>query len=555
MPETQRPGRQPRISRTTAIGFALFVAVSAIGLGVGVAARHRPPPPTPIPSEVRADVAVYGGTAGGIMAAISAARSGATVVLIERTRWLGGMVTSGLGATDVASRTLVGGLTREFYTRIGAVYDVKQFGERVAWYHEPHVATDVFEAMLADAGVQVLVKSPLDRSVEPERTGSRLTSIRLTTGTTVFARVFVDATYEGDLMAAAGVPFTVGREASSKYGESLAGVTRIGPVLSAIEEVYGRHYANDAPIDDMVTTDSLVPGSGDGLVQPYNYRLCVTNVPTNRLEWVAPPSYDRSDYLIVERALQAWLAADAPVDLSWLVTITPLPNGKGDLNNSGLYSTDLLGGISAGWAEATDAERAKIATTHRWYEKGFLYFVATDEVVPVAIRDAMNEWGMCRDEFTTSSNWPPQLYVREARRMVSDVVLTQADVQVDVQKADPVGIGTYRIDGHAVRRVLESDGFVRGEGGIHAPTKPYEIPYSILVPPPSATTNLLVIGAVSASHVAFASLRMEVNFMAMGDAAGAAAAIAAHNDIAVGAVPYFELARTLTDRGALLELP
>jgi hypothetical protein len=551
----QRPGaaRPSGPSRTTVIGLVVFLVLPVVLVLPAIVARPGPAPRPTTPARIDADVAVYGGTASGVVAAISAARVGADVVLIERSPWLGGMVTSGLGATDVRSRTLVGGITREFYRRVGEVYGITRLGQDVAWYHEPHVAGEVFDAMLAEAGVQVLRSAPLDRASIPEMDGPTITAIRLTTGTMVHADTFVDASYEGDLMAAAGVPYFVGREATSTYGEPLAGVTDPPPASTAIDRVYGRRYSDGRPLPGVAEADGLAVGAADGLVQPYNFRLCVTDVAANRTPFREPAGYDRVQYSLLERALETWIAAGAEIELEWLVTIVPLPNGKGDLNNAGLYSTDLLGGISAGWADATDPEREQLWEVHRRYQAGLLYFLANDPAVPEAIRAELGAWGLCRDEFSSTSGWPPQLYVRESRRMVGDVVLTQADVQDDLHKPDSVGIGTYRIDGHYVRRVLDPDGFVRGEGDINGPVAPYEIPYSILVPPARATDNLLVTSAVSASHVAFASLRMEVNFMAMGEAGGAAAAISALGGIDVADVPYEVLAAELETRNPVLE--
>lgn len=550
----------------TAAAFALSAVLIVAGVvGPLIVSDPRTPQPQPGSSAgdpqstetppVVVDVAVYGATASGVMAAISAANAGASVVVLEPGSHFGGMVTSGLGLTDVARKDLVGGLTLDFHTRLGMHYDVRQSGRFVSWTHEPHVADQVLRAMLDEAGVKVLFGQRLDRTSGVTKVGGRIVEIRTQAGLTVRADAFVDSTYEGDLLAAAGVSYAVGREARSTYDESLAGVQPVPPPAAGAEGIAGRS-ADTGELLPGVSSELLEPpGSADARIQPYNFRLCVTDVPANRVPFAAPGGYDPDDFALLSRAIQRGTnALGDPPPIASLLKISPLPNGKADLNNFGLFSTDYVGG-SYDWPEADEATRDRLWEEHRAYVAGLLFFLASDGGVPPALREQVARWGLCKDEFAGSGNWPPQLYVREARRLVGQAVLTQSDIQDAVQKPDSIGLGAYRVDSHVVRRVLDESGLVRGEGLLNAPVKPYQIPLRILLPQASEIENLVVSVAVSASHVAWTSVRMEPQLMTMGEAAGVVAAIAAERSLAVQDVPYGDVARVLRSRGGKLEVP
>ncbi len=474
-------------------------------------------------AEVDVDVAVYGATPSGIMAAIAARETGADVVLLATDTHVGGMTTGGLGHTDIGDKRTVGGLALEFYTRLGLHYEVARFGQFLAWDHEPSAAQAVLDAMLDEAGVRVLPGAAMDRLAGPVLDGRRIVSITTTGGARIAADSWVDATYEGDLLAAAGVPWTIGREAAATYGESLAGVRPV-VVPDYKQQVFGRFYGSGRLLPGISSEPVAAPGTADERVQAYTFRVCVTDDPSRAVPFPVPDGYDRADFVLVERAIDTWTRrAGEPPPLDAVLAIARLPNGAGDLNNARLFSTDVVG-ESTTWAEADDAERTRIRATHVAWVAGLLHFLATDEAIPEPLRSAVAAWGLCGDEFAATGHWPPQLYVREARRMVGEVVLTQAEVQAGRAQPDPVAIGSYRIDNHVVQRVLNEDGIVLGEGSLAADVRPYHVPMRALVPPRGSIENLVVGVTVSTSHVAWSSLRMEPTFMMLGEAAGLIAA-------------------------------
>ena len=497
------------------------------------------------------DVVVYGATPAGIAAAIAAAREHVRVVLLEPSGHIGGMTASGLGASDIGIKDTIGGLAFEFFQRLGVAYDLAGYGHSASWNVTPGVAERTFGAMLADADVPVVVGARLREGRGVEQNDRRITRIVTVDGQAFDGRIFIDATYEGDLVAQAGVSFTVGREASSEYAESLAGVRppeqELPRMLATTAEGSLAPGVDSGPLGAI--------GSADGRVQPYNFRLCVTTRRANQLPFPRPEGYDRSRYMLVERHLRALEDAGRGPVLANVVTIVPIPDQKADLNAAGPLSTDLLGG-SDEYATASYARRAAIWDEHYRYEAGLLYFLAHDAAVPGSISRALRAWGLCRDEFTDSGNWPPQLYVREARRMVSDVVLTQADLTDRLTKADAVGLGSYRIDAHPIRLVAGEVSTLLFEGAISEPiTGRYDIPYGILVPRRSEIRNLLDPVTVSASHVAFASIRMEPQYMIMGEAAGSAAGLAMRSNVDVQDVDIAALQAVLRTNGVVLRSP
>jgi len=509
------------------------------------------------------DLVVYGGTPSGIAAAVTAAGGGASVVMIEPTRWVGGMVTGGLGKTDVGNDKVIGGFARDFFARAAAVKPGTPL-----WYAEPHVNLATFEKLLADAKITVVKPQNL-RTVT--RDGARITAITLADGRSFAGKIFVDATYEGDLMAGAGVKYIVGRESSAQYGESLAGFHPM-PVRPRTPEVmsddcacvggHGPHYIHGTPaaipaLDAAgkpvfgVSESKAQPGSADGLTQAYNFRIIVTRDPANRVPFPKPTNYDPARYELLARLLTVY----PQTRFGRLFHLGAVAGGKYDLNAQGLFSTDYPGGNSA-YPDGDPATRARIWQDHIDYNQGLLYFLGHDPRVPEKLRAEASEWGLAADEFTDNAHWPYALYVREARRMIGVHVLTQRDLQQDVTKRDTIGMGSFVIDSHIVQRLVTADGTVIDEGSfIDAPVRPYQIPFRSLVPQKGECENLLVPVCLSASHIAYCSLRMEPQYMICGHASGLAALQALQEKCAIQDIDIAALQATLRDQGAVLELP
>jgi hypothetical protein len=497
-----------------------------------------------------ADVVVYGASAAGVIAAVAVAREGKSVVLLEPGQHIGGMVTGGLGATDHGNRAAIGGYSREFFTRVRAYY-VNKYGEKSpqvkdssdGFRFEPHVATHIFKTMLTEAKIEPRFGQ---RLVSVEKKGARLVSLKTASGETFAARVFIDASYEGDLMAAAGVSYHVGREGRTQYGESLAGVQVYSRAHQWPVRIDGR-AADKSPLPFIQANPLEKPGTGDRKVQAYNFRLCMTNRPDNRVAWPKPPGYDPARYELLAR----YLKARPDVKMGQLMNPVRMPNDKTDTNNNGPFSTDHIG---ANWdyPEADHATRQRIWQDHLHYTQGFLYFLANDPRVPAPLQKEIRNWGLARDEFTDTNNWPHQLYVREARRMIGAYVMTQADIMTARTKPDSVGLGSYNTDSHHVQRVLREDGSVLNEGDFQVSVSPYAIPYRSLVPKAEQCDNLLVPVCCSASHVAYGTIRMEPVYMILGQASGVAAALAIQADTAVQKVDTNKLTALLTKQKAVL---
>jgi hypothetical protein len=499
---------------------------------------------------IPADVVVYGGTAGGVMASIAAARHGAKVVLVEPGRHVGGMVSGGLGHTDMdRQERIIGGLALDFFRRVG-----RHYGTNVAWSFEPHVAEQTMNAMLSEAKVPVRFGQRLASVVKE---AGRIRALKTTDGAEFSARVFIDASYEGDLMKAAGVSYTVGREGRERYNESLAGRRELLP---------GRHQFNCAisPWKDgrllpyITPEEKLVPtGAADGKFQSYCFRLCLTDVAENRLPVPRPEGYDPSRYELLRR----YLAVNGE-KVPGVLGISRLPNGKCDANSSGPISTDLLG-ANQDYPEGTAERRARIWEEHRSWAHGLLYYLQNDPGVPAKLRGEYARWGLCKDEFPDTAGWPHQLYIREARRMTGDYVLTQHDLMTNRRKPDCIGMAGYNIDIREVQWVSvrtfyfpKAEDQVYMEGYVSQPVEPWDIPYRALLPQLSQCQNLLVPVCASASTVAYASFRMEPQYMIAGHAAGVAAALASRQGLLdVHHVPIPELQRLLREDGQVLDLP
>jgi hypothetical protein len=484
------------------------------------------------------------------MTAVGAARHGLKVALLEPRDHLGGMVSGGLARTDLGEREVIGGMALELYWRAGLHYDIAQYAHHVAWFMEPKIAEQILRQMVNEAGVQTYFRYRLREKNGVRKTGARIDAITLENGAVFEARVFADCTYEGDLMAQAGVSYTWGREGITEYGESLAGAREKTPfhqfsVAIAARDEQGRllpEISGDPP---------EVVGSADKKVQAYNFRMILSRDPANQVPYPKPESYDPKRYELLARLLEAMTKQlGRPLVLNEVALIAPIPNNKADFNNRGAFSTDYIG-KNWEYPEASYERRAEIWQEHVDYIAGFFWFLAHDPRVPKPLQDEVNGWGLAKDEFVDTNHWPHQLYIREARRMIGEYVMTQKDLQEQLTKADAIGMGSYNSDSHNVQRIANRRGVVENEGDMQVPVKPYQIPYRMIVPKRKEAENLLVPVCFSASHVAYSSLRMEPQYMIIGHAAGIAAKLAIDSDTSVQEIDTAALRRTLESEGAV----
>lgn len=504
--------------------------------------------PLPLPAATQKfDVVVYSGTAGGVIAAVAAAREGLRVALLEPGAHLGGMVSGGLGQTDTGKKEVIGGYSLEFFERAG-----RHYGRDVAWNLEPHLAEAVLLAMAREAKVQIFFGRRLRERNGIRKKGAHISEIVSENGARFRAAVFIDSSYEGDLMAQAGVSYTWGREGTAQYGESLAGVRAHTPKHQFLVRV-SPYDASGKLLPEVSAGPKGEPGAADRKVQAYNFRLCLTDDVRNQVPLPKPERYDPQRWELLARLLQAMQEKNGrPPRLDEVIYFGRLPNAKTDVNNNGAFSTDYLGG-SWNYPQGRYAERAAIWKAHQEYTAGFFYFLAHDERVPESLRREIRRWGLAKDEFTDSGHWPRQLYIREARRMQGVYVMTQKDIQTDLIKDDSIGMGSYNSDSHNVQRIATADGAVENEGDMQVPVAPYQIPYRLLLPRREQAANLLVPVCVSASHVAYSTLRMEPVYMIMGQAAGVAAAMAVRGKLAVQDVDTRKLRARLQAQRAVLE--
>lgn len=500
----------------------------------------------------RYDVVVYGGTAGGVITAVTAGREGLRVALLEPGDHVGGMLSGGLSRTDYGKKEVIGGYSREFYWRAGNHYQTRQYGQDEAWYHEPGVGERILREMLDEAKVTVLQKRRLKEKGGVRKEGTRVASITMENGEVYEASIFADATYEGDLMAQSGVSYTWGREPSSQYGESLAGV-RPTHFQHVFPFPVNARDASGKPLPEIQPAPRGNFGDGDKKVQSYNFRVCVSRDPANQVAYPKPANYRPERFALLLRLLENWeKQRGKPPVMGDLFIIAAIPNRKADLNNRGAFSTDYLG-MNWEYPEASYARKAEIWKDHLNYTESLFYFLANDQRVPKSVRDTMAEWGLCKDEFADTAHWPHQLYVREARRMVGEYVMTQKDIQDERTKPDAIGMGSYNSDSHAVQRFVQEDGTVQNEGLMEVPVQPYQMPYRMILPKRAEATNLLVPVTFSASHVAYSTLRMEPQYMIIGQAAGVAARMAIQAKTAVQDIDSRQLTETLLKQGAVLE--
>jgi hypothetical protein len=524
-------------------------------------------------SEYQADIIVYGGTSAGIIAAVQAKKMGKSVLVVSPDKHLGGLSAGGLGFTDTGDKSVIGGLAREFYHRIYLHYQKEESWEwqakadygnvgqgtpaidgdaRTMWIFEPHAAEQVFENFVKEYDIQVFRDEWLERSSGVEKEAGAIVSIKTLSGKVFKGAMFIDASYEGDLMAAAGVDYHIGRESNSTYGEKWNGV-QFGVFQHG-------HYFRDSISPYVVAGDpssGLLPeisdepvaenGTGDTKIQAYNFRMCLSKHPDNRVPFPKPENYDPARCELLARVYAAgWGETFDKYD--------PIPNLKTDTNNHGPFSTDYIGKNYA-YPEASYEERRAIIKEHEDYQKGLMYFLANDPRVPEEVRARINEYGLAKDEFTDNGHWPHQIYVREARRMLGDYVMTEHDVLGDKVVPRPVGMGSYHLDSHNVQRIVGPNGYVQNEGDIGVkPKEPYRISYGTIIPKKSDCTNLLVPVCVSSSHTAFGSIRMEPVFMILGQSAATAAAMAIDEKSAVQDLSFEVLEQRLKQDGQVLYL-
>lgn len=520
------------------------------------------------------DLVIYGGTSAGVIAAVQAKKLGKSAVIVGPDKHLGGLSAGGLGFTDTGNKAVIGGLARDFYHRVWQEYQKPEAwrwqkqteygnkgqgtpamdGEnRTMWIFEPHIAERVFEHYVKEFGIPVHRDEWLDRAKGVKKSGARITSITMLSGKTYTGKMFMDATYEGDLMAAAGVDNHVGREANSVYGEQWNGV-QVGVLhhrhhFGALKTKISPYVIPGDPKSGVLPRISTAPpgtyGEGDKRVQAYCYRYCVTDHAENRIPFPKPDGYDPKQYELLVRIYEAgWKETFDKFD--------PIPNHKTDSNNHGPFSTDNIG-MNYDYPDGSYERRREILAEHRTYQQGWLYFIANDPRVPKEVQEQMRKWGLPKDEFKDNGNWPHQIYVREARRMVGQFVMTENELTKKQPTPDSVGMGSYGIDSHNIQRYITPEGYVQNEGDIGVGITPYAIAYGALVPKKGQADNLLVPVCVSSTHIAFGSIRMEPVFMILGQSAATAAVLAMDGNLAVQDVPYAKLREHLLKDGQVLQ--
>ena len=538
------------------------------------------------------DIVIYGGTSAGIAAAIQSSRMGKTVVLIEPTTRIGGLTTGGLGQTDIGNKQAIGGISREFYQNIRAYYENPdnwnwqkmgeyrdggqtrtQSGEDAMWTFEPSAALKIYHNMIDAESITLVYEERLDRENGVERQDTTITAITMENGRTFRGRMFIDATYEGDLMAAAGISYRVGRESNKEYGESLNGVqaNKVSTTLKGAVSKNAFHHNFIDGVDPYIVkgdpSSGLLPfikeggpgidGQGDVGIQAYCFRMTLTDHPDNRIPFKKPQGYNELEYELLFRNYEA---ADGPIEkmYSYGDPLVPwinshMPNRKTDTNNQKGFSTDFIG-QNYDYPEASYQEREKIVERHRQYQQGLMWTLAYHPRIPEKVREAVSKWGTCKDEYEREDGWQQQLYIREARRMVSDYVMSQRNCEGFIVAEDPVGLAAYGMDSHHVQRYVDANGYVQNEGNVEAPVSgPYPISYRSIIPRKTECSNLLVPVCVSATHIAFGSIRMEPVFMVLGQSAATAAALAIENGSDLHSITYADLNMRLLRDNQILE--
>ena len=521
----------------------------------------------------KADIVVYGDAAGGVTAAVQAARMNKSVILVSQFSHLGGMTASGLGWSDIGNDAILGGLSREFYHRVYKHYmkesswhlqSRESYGNKgqvglafnpdteLASTFEPKVAEAIFDEMVKDAGVEI-VNGRIDLKNGVSKNGDRIITIHLEDGTSIAGDMFIDASYEGDLLELAGVSFVVGREANAQYNEEGNGNT--GPLkqnqlIDGIDPYIEKGNPTSGLLPGVNETMGGNVGDADHRLQAYCYRMVLSDKEENRLPISKPLNYDIKEFEILLRAIEVG-------ERNEFFKTTMVPNHKSDSNNTGGISCDYIGanyGDDWNWVTLDHNQRDKLAAEHRDWQLGLLWTLQNNERVPDEIKNDVLRWGLPKDEFADNNNWPYNIYVREGRRMVSDFVMTEGYCKSKVSVDDSVGMGAYTLDSHNTQRFI-NNGMVKNEGDIQRRLyqKPYGIAYRSIIPKKGECENLVVPWALSASHIAFGSIRMEPVFMILGQSAATAACMAIDNNTSVQDVPYEALRKRLLADGQFLE--
>jgi hypothetical protein len=493
------------------------------------------------------DIVIYGGTAAGVTAAVQAARMGKRAAIIEPSNRIGGLSSGGLGDTDTGDKAVIGGLSQEFYTRLG-----NKYGKSTpVWLFEPKAALEVFQDFIRENGIQVYYEERLARSHGVAKSGNVIEHITMESGKVIKAAMFIDTSYEGDLMAQAGISYTNGRESNLKYGETLNGVQAASAVKNQLPDGIDPYRIKGDPSSDLLPhVNAYAPteldGEGDSKIQAYCFRMCLTDNPDNRLMIEKPEGYDEQEYELLFRAIEA--------GEDHFFKLNEVPNRKTDSNNDRGFSTDFIG-MNYDYPEADYEQRKQIAHAHAVYQKGLVWTLQNHPRVPQAIRDFYKPWGLPLDEFTDNGHWTPQLYIRESRRMVSELVMNENHIMHRASVDDPIGMGSYPMDSHNVQRHVNADGFVRNEGDVQFKgVKPYSISFKSIVPVEAECANLLVPVCLSSSHIAYGSIRMEPVFMVLGQSAATAAVLALEEGQSVQNVNVTKLLRRLHDDGQVLAI-
>ncbi len=513
------------------------------------------------------DIVIYGGTSSGVIAAIQASRMGKSVVLLHPGKHIGGATTNGLGWVDCKNHAVVGGIAKEFFSKVWQFYQndanwifearhplSDQHGpvsptERAMWVFEPHVAERIMKAMIKAANVQVVFNESLNRTTGVVKNNQQIIQIEMQSGNIYQGKMFLDCTYEGDLMAAAQVSYTVSREANSLYGEIHNGIqsdsqSRAFNVL--IDPYIVKQNATSGLLPRVFPNSGGPDGTEDNGIQSYNYRMCLTDVVANKVMVQKPIDYDESQYEIVFRAIEANISPKEFFHLNLM------PNRKTDSNNAGPISTDFVG-MSWNWVEADDATRQNIAKQHENWQRGLIWTLQNHPRVNSEVKDYYAPWGLPKDEFIDNKGWPYELYVREGRRMISSYVITENTAMGQETITDSIGLADYQMDSHYAKYYVGSDGYVEGEGGMYVTTpKPFPISFKAVVPKAEECENLLVPVCLSASHVGYGAIRMEPHFMILGQSCATIASLAIDLGCAVQNVPYDTLKAQLIKDGQLL---
>jgi hypothetical protein len=489
------------------------------------------------------DICVYGATSAGVIAAYTAAKMGKSVLLIEPTRHIGGLTSGGLGYTDIGNKYAITGLARDFYRKMG-----RHYGKFEQWIFEPHVAENLFKEYLKSAKITTLFEYRLKNTVKQKRLINKILlehsiSPSISTDKTISAKIFIDCSYEGDLMARSGISYIVGRESNATHNEKYNGVQLmkghqfpdgISPYKIPGDSLSGLLWG--------ISNGKLQPnGTGDEKVQAYNYRICLTNDPLNRLPITRPLNYDSSKYELLVRLFEAQPEKKA---LNDYFILSKMPNYKTDINNRGGFSTDMIG-MNHDYPEAGYVQRSRIIKDHEDYVKGLLYFYSYDRRVPKVLQEEMLQWGYPKDEYADYAHWSPQLYIRESRRMIGDYVMTQADCEGRTVISDGVGMAAYTMDSHNCQRLVVN-GMVKNEGNVEiGGFGPYPISYRAIVPRQHECVNLFVPVCLSASHIAYGSIRMEPVFMVLAQSAATAASMAIDDGVTIQEVNIKKLQEQL----------